>query len=46
MGIYTGGAREQFIAGDHFAHEVAEMSLRDYLVAHADVYEGVYVTRP
>lgn len=46
MGIYTDADRQRFIAGDHFAHEVAEMSLRDYLVAHADVYEGIYVTRP
>jgi hypothetical protein len=46
MGIYTDAERQRFIAGDHFAHEVAEMSLRDYLVAHADVYEGIYVTRP
>jgi hypothetical protein len=46
MGIYTDATRRRFIAGDHFAGEVAEMSLADYLVAHADVYEGVYVTRP
>jgi cell wall-associated NlpC family hydrolase len=46
MGIYTDADRRRFIAGDHFAGEVAEMSLRDYLVAHADVYAGLYVTRP
>ena len=46
MGIYSNGVERRFIAGDHFAGQVAEMSLRDYFLAHSDVYAGIYVTRP
>lgn len=42
-GIYTGEGK--WIVGDHYAGEVVEVPLMPYLRAHADAYQGVFVTR-
>ncbi len=42
-GIYSGEGR--WIVGDHFAGKVVELPLLPYLRAHADSYQGVFVTR-
>lgn len=42
-GIYSGEGR--WIVGDHFAGEVIETSLLDYLQRHSSVYEGIYILR-
>src|SRR5688572_9729444 len=43
MALASGGGK--FIVGDHFAGAVVEEDLLAYLRAHADVYQGVLVTR-
>jgi cell wall-associated NlpC family hydrolase len=43
MALASGDGR--FIVGDHFAGAVVEEELLAYLRAHADVYQGVFVTR-
>ncbi|NMO18937.1 hypothetical protein HPC49_18450 [Pyxidicoccus fallax] len=42
-GLYSGGGK--WIVGDHFAGRVVEVDLAAYLVAHADTYAGLVVTR-
>ncbi len=42
-GLYAGDGR--WIVGDHFAQEVVETDLREYLTAHAQTYSGVFVLR-
>jgi cell wall-associated NlpC family hydrolase len=43
VGLYVGEGK--WIVGDHYAGQVVETDLREYLEAHADVYSGVFVTR-
>lgn len=43
VGLYVGAGK--WIVGDHYAGQVVETDLRQYLEAHADVYSGVFVTR-
>lgn len=42
-GLYAGGGN--WIVGDHYAGKVVETPLAEYLLAHSDVYAGVFVTR-
>lgn len=46
MGIYAGGPERTFVVGDHYAGQVAELSLPTYLAEHASVYVGLYAVRP
>lgn len=41
--LYSGTGR--FIVGDHFAGEVVEPILTDYLREHSDIYTGLFVLR-
>lgn len=43
-GVYSGDGR--WLVGDHYAGEVVEVPLADYLREHADAYQGVFVLRP
>ena len=43
-GVFTGLG--QWLVGDHYAGKVVEVPLAEYLVAHADAYEGVFIVRP
>jgi cell wall-associated NlpC family hydrolase len=42
-GLYTGGGK--WLVGDHFAGQVVEVDLAQYLAEHADTYAGLWVTR-
>ncbi|MDY7231699.1 hypothetical protein [Hyalangium rubrum] len=42
-GLYSGGGK--WIVGDHFAGQVVEVDLKQYLAEHADSYVGLWVTR-
>lgn len=44
VGLYAGGGK--WLVGDHFAGKAVETDLMTYLSEHADVYSGVFVTRP
>ena len=43
VGLYSGDGK--WIVGDHFAGEVVEVDLVQYLADHRDSYAGVFVTR-
>jgi len=43
VGMYSGGGK--WIVGDHFAEEVVEVDLLEYLHDHRDSYAGVFVAR-
>lgn len=43
-GVYSGDGR--WLVGDHFAGEVVEVPLLDYLREHASSYAGVFILRP
>jgi hypothetical protein len=43
VGHYSGGGK--WIVGDHYAGEVVEVDLLEYLREHGDAYAGVFVTR-
>jgi hypothetical protein len=44
VGVYSGNGN--WIVGDHFAGQSIETNLVGYLLAHADTYSGLFVTRP
>jgi cell wall-associated NlpC family hydrolase len=44
VGLYAGDGK--WLVGDHYAGEAVETDLLAYLAEHADVYTGVFVTRP
>lgn len=43
-GVFTGEGR--WLVGDHYAGQVVEVPLGEYLRAHADTFEGVFIVRP
>lgn len=43
-GVFTGEGK--WLVGDHYAGQVVEVPLDEYLEAHADAYEGVFIVRP
>lgn len=43
-GVYSGDG--QWLVGDHYAGQVVEIPLLDYLREHADAYSGVFIVRP
>lgn len=45
-GLYAGGPKRTFIVGDHYAGQVVETPLPEYLREHAIAYSGLFVVRP